>query len=235
MEIYSEICSARPQGKIYFLLDLFLGGFIFKHFISILWWFCFGNIFGALHKSISNNFPLSDIAWKIIGRVINYPDVFRWLKTIVGITESSFSYVTCTTLTVTDTSTKMTLIASQSSLPSWRAEESGATKGEDFLGSYYKIADHNLFSFSRYSMIMSDFWDQIAEIADLNKVRRFQGYLFWLFILLSICFLSLGWGRYHRGVPRRLEECQPWEGVRWASIHLQAVDCCHVQHNWHWR
>ena len=26
-------------------------------------------------------------------------------------------------------------------------------------------------------MIMSDFWDQIAEIADLNKVRRFQGYL----------------------------------------------------------
>ena len=38
-------------------------------------------------------------------------------------------------------------------------------------GSYHKIDNENVFSFSRYSMIMSDFWDQIAEIADLNKVR----------------------------------------------------------------
>jgi len=26
-------------------------------------------------------------------------------------------------------------------------------------------------SFTRYSMIMSDLWDQISEIADLNKVK----------------------------------------------------------------
>ena len=28
------------------------------------------------------------------------------------------------------------------------------------------------FSFTRYSMIMSDLWDQISDIADLNKVRK---------------------------------------------------------------
>ena len=27
-------------------------------------------------------------------------------------------------------------------------------------------------SFTRYSMIMSDLWDQISEIADLNKVKH---------------------------------------------------------------
>ena len=29
-----------------------------------------------------------------------------------------------------------------------------------------------IFSFTRYSMIMSDLWDQISEIADLNKVTH---------------------------------------------------------------
>ena len=80
-------------------------------------------------SSIYNNLPLSDIAWKILGYVINYPDVFRWLKTIAGTTESGFSSATCTIWMGTDISTRMTLTASLSSLPSWRGEESGVTRG----------------------------------------------------------------------------------------------------------
>ena len=104
----------------------------------------------------------------------------------------------------------MTLIVSQSNLPSWRAEENGATKGKDIIdiGSYYKIDDTNIFSFSRYSMIMSDFWDQIAEIADLNKVRGFKNSITFLKVISS-----LGWGSDYRGVPGRIEECQPGQGI----------------------
>ena len=35
-----------------------------------------------------------------------------------------------------------------------------------------KIEIISIFSFTRYSMIMSDLWDQISEIADLNKVKH---------------------------------------------------------------
>ena len=131
MEIYSQINSARPPPR---------ENYFFKHFIIIFWWFCFGNIFRALHKSIYT-IQLSPVRYCLKNNrsLINYPDVFRWLKTIVGITESSFSYATCTTLTVTDTSTKMTLIVSQSNLPSWRDEGSGAIKGEDSLPLYFLI------------------------------------------------------------------------------------------------
>ena len=163
-----KFCPTTPKGKLFL-----------KHFIIIFWWFCFSNIFRALHESIYTIMQLSPVRYclknnrrapNILSCCLQMAENYCWDNRIKFLVRYMYDLDGNGYLNKNDFDCLAVKFTVMEGRGEWSDKRWRFTSHLFFMQC--KISDNKLFSFSRYSMIMSDLWDQIAEIADLNKASK---------------------------------------------------------------